>query len=139
MSLPWRSANQHVTLASFSAFHEMRIIIVLPFRFVLPFQVSFRMKEEYYQFTEDLKMKAWDILAPIIFLIQFASPETSSLSVTVLWLHMKCAFRPRILWGAASVLQLLPMLIKKLVCGAVLQQRQTCSVGWSVRSLSPHG
>lgn len=61
-----------------------------------------RMKEEYYQFTEDLKMKAWDILAPIIFLIQFASPETSSLSVTVLWLHMKCAFRPRILWGAAK-------------------------------------
>lgn len=84
-------------------------------------------------------MKAWDILAPIIFLIQFASPETSSLSVTVLWLHMKCAFRPRILWEQPSVLPLLPMLVKKLVCGAVLQQRQTCSEGWSVRPLSPHG
>ena len=47
-------------------------------------------------------MKTWDILAPMIFLTQFASSETSSESVTVLWLPMKCAFRPRIPWREAE-------------------------------------
>lgn len=37
-----------------------------------------------------------------MYFTKFASPETSSLSVTLLWLTMKCAFRPRIPWGAAK-------------------------------------